>query len=176
MVGESGSDVYVSSDDSSALSGHTEQVQEGTQVQPVRKRKRGRPPSSSKASNSKRLSEVPGDPRFEASNWSVTVSRPSDDIAVSTIDIIDDFMKEYCLAGGAATEVGKRAFRFHLQCLFRLKYPTSDLYKKKLQTFIRRLLPGKGVGYRIHAKPLAGTQTFTAMLGYILKDEGRCDI
>jgi hypothetical protein len=97
--------------------------------------------------------EIPGSERFQVTNYSVTITKPSSNVGPTSLDIVDIFMKKYCLQGGAATEVGKRAHRFHLQCLMRLKYPRTDIYKKKMQSFIKALLPGRGVGTRYSPSP-----------------------
>ncbi len=34
-------------------------------------------------------------------------------------------------------------------------------------------MPGKGVGHKIIVKPLGAGQSFTAMIGYITKDQGQ---
>jgi CRISPR/Cas system-associated protein Cas10 (large subunit of type III CRISPR-Cas system) len=38
--------------------------------------------------------------------------------------------------GGIATEVGSRAFRFHIQGVFEIRYPTSLVYQKELGNYI----------------------------------------
>ena len=153
-------------------------------------KKRGRPPSAGSKAGQKRAAlkkaksgsadailgneddELPGAERFPVFNYSITITKPGGDVGSQVLDLVDSFMKSHCLQGGAATEVGKRAHRFHLQCLMRMKYPSSKIYIKKIQAHLKSLLPGKGVGYKVFAKPLAPSQTFKAMLGYILKDEG----
>jgi hypothetical protein len=180
--GEDEEEVARTGDEESSVHGGSEHVTSLT----GKKRGRGRPrgpacvkgiaaaaAGSAAAAPSPRMEdEIPGSERFPVTNYSVTITKPSSDVGPTSLDIVDVFMKKYCLQGGAATEVGKRAHRFHLQCLMRLKYPRTDIYKKKLQTFIKALLPGRGVGYKVFAKPLAAAQSFKAMIGYILKDEG----
>jgi hypothetical protein len=95
------------------------------------------------------------------------------DIALSTLDVIDLFHQNYCIKGGVSTEVGSRAHKLHLQGIFRTRYPTAQQFQKEMNKFVKALLPSKGKGYRVLAKPLARTQDFVTMCGYILKDEGQ---
>jgi len=75
-----------------------------------------------------------------------------------------------CIRGAWATEVGQKAFKFHLQGIFEVRYPASPIYKKKLQKIIKSLLgPRKGQGFKVNVKPLVNNQTFTAMIGYVTK-------
>lgn len=57
----------------------------------------------------------PGHPSFPITGWSVTVSKTKCDVSVSLLSIFHNWISAFCLRGAAATEVGKRAFNFHLQ-------------------------------------------------------------
>ena len=89
-------------------------------------------------------------------------------------------MERYCLKGLVSTEIGSRAFRYHLQGVFRTRYPDGPRDQKLLATFIKDLMPDGGFRYSVMCKPLAGRHCFTTMLGYCLKDDGmdwfRCRI
>ena len=115
---------------------------------------------------------VPGDQRFPLSDWSLTVTVRGDDVSKTAIDHAYDFLERYCLKGLVSTEVGSRAFRYHLQGVFRTRYPDGPRDQKLLATFIKDLMPEGGFCYSVMCKPLAGRHCFTTMLGYCLKDDG----
>lgn len=94
------------------------------------------------------------------------------DVAVSALDHAYDFMERYCMKGLVSTEVGSRAFRYHLQGVFRTRYPVGPRDQKLLGTFIKDLMPEGGYRYSVLCKPLAGRHCFSTMLGYCLKDDG----
>ena len=86
------------------------------------------------------------------------------------LDVVLAWTRQFCIRGAWATEVGQKAFKFHLQGIFEVRYPKSPIFKKKLQKIIRALLgPRKGQGYKVNVKPLVDGQTFTAMIGYVTK-------
>jgi hypothetical protein len=122
-----------------------------------------------------------GDPSFLENSFSLTVTKLKSDIDVNVLFILESFLKLYCtkgiyyskivddyyliyFAGGVATEVGKRAFQYHLQGVFKCRYPCSKIYVAKLSKFLRKLL-GNALNYRILVKPLERGQTLEAMIG-----------
>ncbi len=42
------------------------------------------------------------------------------------------FVYVFYHSGGVATEVGKRAFKFHLQGVFEVRYPVTAPYQKQM--------------------------------------------
>ena len=95
--------------------------------------------------------DPPGSERYPLTEWSLTATRTGKDVHTSALDTIYSFYKAHCTKGGVSTEVRSRAHRFHLQGVFKSKFPTDDKAKKYLCSFIRNLLP-KGSGYRVQAK------------------------
>jgi hypothetical protein len=57
----------------------------------------------------------PGHSSYPITCWSITVSKTKSDVSVSLLSIFHNWITAFCLRGAAATEVGKRAFNFHLQ-------------------------------------------------------------
>lgn len=141
-----------------------------TKQNPVLKPKtRGRPPKIQKTVEEK----LPGDLTFPETDFSLTITKTGEDVSLELLDILYEFLLQYCVKGGVSFEVGARAFNLHIQGLFRIHYPKTKEFVKKLQSFIKKLLPQKGKGYKVNLKPLAGGQSFSAMIGYITKDVGQ---
>lgn len=154
-------------------------------VPAVEKRKRGRPRKNIDAvnqkpsSNNSKASQLatvapkgPGHPSFPINDFSLTITKTNADVGRDAFESVAVFIKEHCVKGGVATEVGRRKFQFHLQGIMRMHWPVTLSYLAILQKCIRDLLPLKGVGYKVNCKPFHRGQNFSAMTGYITKDEG----
>lgn len=116
---------------------------------------------------------LPGFSQFPLTEWSLTVSKLGSDVDITALPLMYKFLEQYCSKGAISTEVGKRAHNLHLQGVFQTKYPKTDVFKKKLNKFLKAFLPNKAVGYRVVCKPLTSGQDFISMIGYVLKDEGQ---
>jgi len=126
-----------------------------------------------KPSNQKTVAaKGPGHPSFPINDFSLTITKTDDDVGRDAFESVAVFIRDHCLKGGVATEVGKRKFQFHLQGIMRMHWPVTLPYLAILQKCIRDLLPSKGTGYKVTCKPFQKGQTFSAMTGYITKDEG----
>ena len=89
------------------------------------------------------------------------------DVPLPLLEVVYNWIVAHCVKGGIATEVGKRAFNFHLQGLLQLRYPKTKPYVTKLSKILKSLIP-KQQGYKIMLKPLQGAQTLSAMIGVYL--------
>lgn len=151
----------------------------------AKKRKPGRPKGSTKpkaapkvkvskaaALKKKIFEKLPGDSSYPVHDFSLTVTKTGQDVGADALHNVYKFIKKYCLKGGVSTEVGQRAFNHHLQGVFRLHWPSTKLYVQELQKFVKELLPAKGKSYKVLLKVFAKNQNFSAMVGYITKDEG----
>ena len=78
---------------------------------------------------------IPGFAQDPGSSWSLTVIGA--DIALPTLDAVFNFIATFCNRGGLSTEVGKRAYRLHLQGVFQTLFPTSSDAVKVLTLFIK---------------------------------------
>jgi len=108
---------------------------------------RGRP--KGKTAAVKEVEKPPGDPTYPVNAFSLTITKSGKDISLDCLDIVDAFIKQYCLQGLVATEVGKKKFQLHLQAVIRLHYPKSKDFCVKLSKIIKIQLPNKGVGHKI---------------------------
>lgn len=71
----------------------------------------------------------PGHVAFPATVWSITISATKGDVDRAILPVLHQFLKDFCLRDGFATEVGSRAFRFHIQGLIEIRCPTTAEYK-----------------------------------------------
>ena len=76
--------------------------------------------------------KLPGDITFPVSSWSITITKAKDDVPLQVLDIMHQFLQQYCLKGAVSTEVGSRAHKYHVQGMMTLHYPTSPPFKKSL--------------------------------------------
>lgn len=118
------------------------------------------------------MQKLPGHPTFPANCFSLTVSKRGGDIDLVLLDSTDAFIKEYCIRGGVATEVGSRAHNLHLQGLFECRYPRDPTHVKALTKFFKDMIIKPRKQYTIVLKPFGKGQVFTSMVGYITKDQG----
>lgn len=128
--------------------------------------------SKAAAKKKKIFAKLPGDSSYPIHDFSLTVTKSGQDVGADALHNVYKFIQDYCLKGGVATEVGQRAFNHHLQGIFRLHWPSTKLYIQELQKFVRQLLPAKGKSYKVYLKAFAKNQNFSAMVGYITKDQG----
>jgi hypothetical protein len=118
----------------------------------------------------------PGHEHYPINDFSLTVSKTKGDVCPTLIEVIYEFIKTYCLKGGVSTEVGHRAHNLHLQSAFRIKFPRDEASVKKLTKIIKEMIKDHLhclTGIRVFLKPLGKSQSFTLMMGYIVKDEGQ---
>ena len=108
----------------------------------------------------------PGHETFPINNFSLTISKCKGDVPLTLLELVHNWIVSHCEKGGVATEVGKRAFNFHLQALLSIRYPRTKEYVAKLSKQLKSLLP-KAAGYKLLIKPLQGAQTLSAMIGTI---------
>lgn len=137
-------------------------------------RPRKNPESSSPASCQ---SKPPGHLTFFVNDFSLTISKTKEDVSLKLLNPLHDFLTKYAVKGGVSTEVGPRAHNLHYQSSFTMRYPRDNVHKKKLTKMIKdeviKETLGSYKGYKVFVKPFSSRQDFTAMLGYITKDEGQ---
>lgn len=104
--------------------------------------------------------------------FSLTVSKTGGDVDLSLLDKVDDFIKEYAICGGVATEVGSRAHNLHLQGALSIRYPRDVNHVKKLVKYFKDAVIKPRLGYKIMLKPFQKGQNMCTMIGYITKDQG----
>ena len=114
----------------------------------------------------------PGDSAYPINDFSLTITKTKDDVGLDALESIAKFIEEKCLKGGVSTEVGQRAFQLHLQSVFRIHWPSHKEFIQRLQKILKALLPANGKLYKVLLKPFTTNQTFSAMVGYITKDQG----
>lgn len=144
-----------------------------TKAKPPTKRRPGRPPGPAKTkAETSKLTKPPGDAVYPLNDFSLTVTKTGGDVSIDALDSIAKFIEEHCVKGGVATEVGQRAFAFHLQGMFRIHWPAHKQSVQELQRILKKLLPDAGKGYKVNLKKFGTNQTFIGMIGYITKDQG----
>ncbi len=116
--------------------------------------------------------KAPGDSTYPINDFSLTITKTKDDVGLDSLDSIAHFMELHCLKGGVSTEVGQRVFQLHLQGVLRIHWPTTKQYIQRLQKILKALLPGNGKAYKVLLKAFKARQVFSAMVGYITKDQG----
>lgn len=131
-----------------------------------------------------------GHDSYPSNEFSLTVTRSKGDVHPHAITCIHKFIQDCCIKGKAlklyalivfkiccigavSNEVGKRAFNLHLQSVIKLHYPKTRPFVLRLAKGIKSYLPSNGAGYRVLIKPFKGAQTFSSMLGYCTKDNGK---
>lgn len=139
---------------------------------PAPAKKRGRPKKDPTLKSKPVPSKPPGDSAYPINDFSLTVTKTKDDVGLDALDMIAHWIEHYCVKGGVATEVGQRAFQLHLQGLFRIRWPSNREYTLRLQKLIKDMLPNKGKLYKVLVKVFGINQHFSAMVGYITKDQG----
>jgi len=100
------------------------------------------------------------------------VTKTKDDVGLDALDSVALFIEQHCLKGGVSTEVGQRAFQLHLQGVFRIHWPSTKEYVQRLQKIVKSILPANGKLYKVLVKVFKAAQNFSAMVGYITKDQG----
>jgi hypothetical protein len=136
-------------------------------------KKRGRPVKAATTSPKTPIVKLPGDSTYPVRDFSLTVTKTKDDVGLDALESVASFIEVHCVKGGVATEVGQRAFQLHLQGMFRMKWPATKEFTQRLQKMIKFVLPEKGKLYKVLVKPFATNQVFSAMVGYITKDQGK---
>ncbi|KAG2433941.1 hypothetical protein HYH02_012486 [Chlamydomonas schloesseri] len=113
--------------------------------------------------------------QFPLTAYSVTLSLQKENVPMSWLDRVREWMMEHAEAGFAAYERGTRNDRGHIQAVMKLFWPPSDAYARRLKDLLRALLgvvssPNRPV---FAVKPFAREQRWGAMLGYCQKDRGK---
>lgn len=129
--------------------------------------------NASSASADTKKETLPGHINFPINDFSLTITKTCGDVAFHCLEIIFSFIKQYCLKGGVSTEVGHRANNLHLQAVVRIQYPSTKVMEEPLRKFIKKLLPDAGKSCKVQIKVIGVNQKFSAMVGYITKDETR---
>ena len=80
--------------------------------------------------SSPKKEKLPGDISFPVSSWSLTITKNKDDVPLIVLEIMYEFIQQYCLKGAVSTEVGPRAHHYHIQGMMTLHYPTTPPFKK----------------------------------------------
>ena len=149
------------------------------EIKPVRKSSTitksvtgGKRKSPAVAKGNKSATKPPGDSSYPVHEFSLTITKTKDDIGLDALESVAQFIEQNCLKGGVATEVGRRAFQLHLQGLMKLRWPSTKEHVQRLQKLLKSILPANGKLYKVLVKPFASSQTFSAMVGYIRKDQG----
>lgn len=137
---------------------------------PATVKKRGRPSGTTKVTS--QSFKAPGDSAYPVNDFSLTITKTKDDVGLDALDNIAKFIEEHCIKGGVSTEVGHRVFQLHLQGIFRIHWPSNKEYTQRLQKLLKTLLPAQGKQYRVLVKAFMKNQNFSAMVGYITKDQG----
>lgn len=102
------------------------------------------------------------------------MSKRGGDIDAVLLESTYSLIKEYCIRGGVATEVGSRAHNLHLQQgLFKCRYPRDPTHVKALTKFFKDAVIKPRKQYTIVLKPFGKGQIFSSMIGYIIKDQGK---
>jgi hypothetical protein len=114
----------------------------------------------------------PGDSSYPTHDFSLTITRTGTDVGIDSLDSVAIFIETNCLKGGVSTEVGQRVFQLHLQGVFRMHWPATPIFTLRLKKILKALLPRNGKGHKIMVKHFKAAQTFSAMIGYITKDQG----
>lgn len=141
-------------------------------------KKRGRPPKATTTSSAvsplpkETIMKPPGHPQYPQNDFSLTVSKTKGDIERFLLDTVHDFICKFAIKGGVATEVGHRAHNLHLQSMFTMRFPKEKTHLRILTKLIKDLLKPL-TGYKVFLKPFAKQQHFSAMVGYITKDQGK---
>ena len=137
---------------------------------PLPPKPRGRPTEKQKKKED--IFKPPGDSAYPINDFSLTITKTKDDVGLDALESIAKFIEEKCLKGGVSTEVGQRVFQLHLQSVFRIHWPSHKEFIQRLQKILKALLPANGKLYKVLLKPFTTNQTFSAMVGYITKDQG----
>ena len=127
----------------------------------------------SKGPPSKPDVKLPGDVTFPLNSFSLTVSRIGGDVERSCIDSLHTYLASVCTQSLLSFESGSKKHNLHIQGVFSILFPKSPQCVIQLKRILKTHLPSGGRGYKIMLKPFAPTQTFSAMLGYCTKDQGR---
>jgi hypothetical protein len=78
---------------------------------------------------------LPGFCQYPFTERSLTVSK----LDISALTLMYKFLEQHCSKGAISTEVGKRAHNLHLQGVFQTKYPKTEVFKKKLNKFLKTI-------------------------------------
>lgn len=145
-------------------------------------KKRGRPrihpllPEDKQSSRKNRATsqhedKPPGHPTLPVNSFSLTITKTGGDVELYILDKLYDFLLEYTIKGGVSTEVGHKVHNLHFQGIFTIRFPKDRAHIATLVKMIKALIKPLS-GYKVLLKPFAPQQTFSAMIGYITKDQG----
>ena len=136
------------------------------------KRGRGRPPKGSATQKDSQV-KLPGDPTYPLNSFSLTISKAADDVDRQTLDTVHNYLSRVCTQSLVSFESGSKKHNLHIQGIFSMLFPRTPASIAQLRKILKALLPLYGRGYKVMIKPLGLNQTFSAMIGYCTKDQGR---
>ena len=119
------------------------------------------------------VSKEIGHPSFPLNSFSLTISKVKGDVDSSLLDSVQAVLQSISTKFVLGLEVGVRAFNMHIQGVISLLMPKTDIYVRELKAVIKQVLPMKGRGFKIQIKPFSVGQTFSSMIGYCTKDQGK---
>ena len=132
-----------------------------------------RSPSSVKGRGKSVVPKEIGHSSFPLNSFSFTISKIKGDVDPSLLDGVQAVLQPISTKFVLGLEVGVRAFNMHIQGVLSLLMPKTDLYVRELKSIIKEVLPMRGRGFKIQLKPFSVGQTFSSMIGYCTKDQGK---
>ena len=124
----------------------------------------------------KKKTSVPreiGHSSLPLNSFSITISKIKGDVDPLLLDAVQAVLQPISTKFVLGLEVGIRAFNMHIQGVVSLLMPKTDIYVRELKAVIKQVLPMKGRGFKIQIKPFSVGQTFSSMIGYCTKDQGK---
>ena len=129
--------------------------------------------SSVRARGKSSIPKEIGHPSLPLNSFSLTISKVKGDVDSSLLDAVQSVLQPISTKFVLGLEVGIRAFNMHIQGVVTLLMPKTDIYVRELKMTIKQVLPMRGRGFKIQIKPFAVGQTFSSMIGYCTKDQGK---
>ena len=129
--------------------------------------------SSNRGRGKSAVSKEIGHPSFPLNSFSLTISKVKGDVDSSLLDSVQAVLQSISTKFVLGLEVGVRAFNMHIQGVLSLLMPKTDIYVRELKAVIKKVLPMRGRGFKIQIKPFSVGQTFSSMIGYCTKDQGK---
>ena len=129
--------------------------------------------SSVSARGKSAVSKEIGHSSLPLNSFSLTISKIKGDVDPSLLDGVQAVLQPISTKFVLGLEVGIRAFNMHIQGVISLLMPKTDVYVRELKTIIKQVLPLRGKGFKIQIKPFSIGQTFSSMIGYCTKDQGK---
>lgn len=133
----------------------------------------GMAPTSARGRGKSVVCKEIGHASFPLNSFSLTISRIKGDVDPSLLDAVQAVLEPISTKFVLGLEVGIRAFNMHIQGVISLLMPKTDIYVRELKSIIKQVLPLRGKGFKIQIKPFSVGQTFSSMIGYCTKDQGK---